>query len=57
MKEKGVSGYKMSKDLNFKESYIYAKIKKQEYNPNIKNALIIADYLGVNISEIFSIKK
>lgn len=56
LEKKKITGYRMSKDLNIPNQTIYAKFLKEDYTPSFKNALIIADYLGLRVDDIWKVK-
>lgn len=52
LEEKGVTAYKISKDLNINESLIYQILRGEVKNPRILTLKRIADYLDVTVDEL-----
>ncbi|WP_024622207.1 helix-turn-helix domain-containing protein [Metaclostridioides mangenotii] len=52
LKEKGVTAYKISKDLNINESLIYQILRGEVKNPRVLTLKKIADYLEVSVDEL-----
>lgn len=52
LEEKGVTAYKMSKDLNINESLIYQILRGEVKNPRVLTLKKIADHLGVTVDEL-----
>lgn len=52
LKEKGITAYKISKDLNINESLIYQILRGDVKNPRVLTLKKIADYLEVTVDEL-----
>lgn len=53
LKEKGVTGYRLSKDLHIHENIAYGYINGL-HTPGYDRMLIIANYLKVKVEDIWS---
>jgi len=57
MAAKNLSGYRLAKDLRIPNQWVYNEIMRSDHNPALKTALLISDYLGVKVDDIWSLKK
>ncbi len=57
MKDKGVTGYKIAKDLGWKSAVVFTDWKNGKSMPKYDKIKIIADYLGVTPEYILGIEE
>lgn len=52
-KVKGITPYRLAKDIGIREQVLYA-LKTRDGNLSFKNAVKVADYFGIELTELAS---